>query len=124
MAYQRKYTREYRLQMVKLYYEQKELCATDFALLNNIPDSTFFGWLKEYKQYKNNWLNITEDIKNSDIPLTSKYEIICPNDNLETSYIEKTSPLTEGFIEIEYKGVIIRAESKYLKSILGFIHKW
>ena len=124
MAIQRKYTIEYRFQMVKLYYEQKDLTATDFALFNNIPDSTFFRWLKEYKKYQNNWLNINEDIKNSYIHLCEKYEIVSPNSNLETSCIEKTPSLPAGFIEIEYKGVVIRAESKYLKLILGFINKW
>ena len=124
MAKQRKYTREYRLQMVKLYQDQKELTATDFALINNIPDSTFFRWIKEYKALGNKWLNITEDIANSDIPLTSKYEIVSPNDSLPSSVIEKAPVLPKGFIEIEYKGVLIRAEVKYLKSIMGFIHKW
>ena len=124
MANQRKYTREYRLQMVKLYQDQKELTATDFALINNIPDSTFFRWIKEYKALGNKWLNITEDISNSDIPLVNKYEIVSPNDNLPSSVIEKVPALPKGFIEIEYKGVLIRAEVKYLKSIMGFIHKW
>ena len=124
MVKQRKYTREYQLQMVKLYHDQKELTATDFALANNIPDSTFFRWIKEYKALGDKWLNITEDITNSGIPLTNKYEIALPNDKLSSTLIEKAPILPEGFIEIEYKGVLIRAEAKYLKPIIGFIHKW
>lgn len=110
--------------MIKQFNDQNELNPTDFALLHNIPDSTFFRWIKEYKKYQSKWLNITEDIKNSDIPLSEKYEVIDPNSNLQTGYIVNAPTLPEGFIEIEYKGVIIRAESKYLKPIMGFIHKW
>lgn len=124
MAVQRKYTREYRLQMVKLFYEQKDLNATDFSLLNDIPDSTFFGWLKEYKKLKDNWLNVASDISKSDIPVKEKYQIVTPGSNIDTTFVNNPPALPEGFIEIEYKGVIIRAESKYLKAIMGFIHKW
>lgn len=124
MAVQRKYSREYRLQMVKLFYEQKDLNATDFSLLNDIPDSTFFGWLKEYKKLKNNWLNVASDISKSDIPIKEKYEVASPVNNTETTFVNAPPTLPQGFIEIEFKGVIIRAESKYLKAIMGFIHKW
>jgi len=110
--------------MVKLFYEQKDLNATDFSLLNDIPDSTFFGWLKEYNKLKDNWLNVASDISKSDIPVKEKYQIVAPGSNIDTTFVNNPPVLPEGFIEIEYKGVIIRAESKYLKAIMGFIHKW
>ncbi len=111
-----KYSKEFKINALR-EYKKSGLTATEFAMKYNIPDSTFFDWVKKYDANEC-WLEVTDKVES----LTDR----------ETFHIEGPKPLVvvgdmlkeqprEEIMTMTYRGITISFHQAILKKVMEVI---
>ena len=95
-------------------YKEGNLKPTEFALKYNIPDSTFFSWLK-LEDNDPQWLNLTTEVKS--ISNTSVFSIEGPKSIAFDGNLLTELPQNE-IMSLEYNGVVISFYFSHIETVL------
>lgn len=124
----KKYSAEFKRKKVEEYlYETKEkkITKAEFALRNNISDSTFNDWVLKYERDKQGFCNITNEIvklgnndTNIDKIETTDYLIRTMSDGAETYITDKD------YIRLHYNGVVLEFNEILLDRVIKIVKEW
>ncbi len=116
MAGNNKYSKEFKIKALR-EYKKSGITPTEFAEKYNIPDSTFFDWVKKYDANEC-WLEVTNKIE----AITDR----------ETFHIEGPKPLVivgdmikdqpqEEIMTMTYRGITISFHHTILRKVMEVI---
>lgn len=124
----KKYSAEFKRKKVEEYlYETKEkkITKAEFALRNNISDSTFNDWVLKYERDKQGFCNITNEIvklgnndTNIDKIEATDYLIRTMSDGVETYITDKD------YIRLHYNGVVLEFNEILLDRVIKIVKEW
>ena len=124
----KKYSAEFKRKKVEEYlYETKEkkITKAEFALRNNISDSTFNDWVLKYVRDKQAFCNITNEIvklgnndTNIDKIEATDYLIRTMSDGAETYITDKD------YIRLHYNGVVLEFNEILLDRVIKIVKEW
>lgn len=124
----KKYSAEFKRKKVEEYlYETKEkkITKAEFALRNNISDSTFNDWVLKYERDKQGFCNITNEIvklgnndTNIDKIEATDYLIRTMSDGAETYITDKD------YIRLHYNGVVLEFNEILLDRVIKIVKEW
>lgn len=124
----KKYSAEFKRKKVEEYlYETKEkkITKAEFALRNNISDSTFNDWVLKYERDKQGFCNITNEIvklgnndTNIDKIEATDYLIRTMADGAETYITDKD------YIRLHYNGVVLEFNEILLDRVIKIVKEW
>lgn len=124
----KKYSAEFKRKKVEEYlYETKEkkITKAEFALRNNISDSTFNDWVLKYERDKQGFCNITNEIvklgnndTNIDKIEATDYLIRTMADGMETYITDKD------YIRLHYNGVVLEFNEILLDRVIKIVKEW
>lgn len=124
----KKYSAEFKRKKVEEYlYETKEkkITKAEFALRNNISDSTFNDWVLKYERDKQGFCNITNEIvklgnndTNIDKIEATDYLIRTMADGVETYITDKD------YIRLHYNGVVLEFNEILLDRVIKIVKEW
>lgn len=124
----KKYSAEFKRKKVEEYlYETKEkkITKAEFALRNNISDSTFNDWVLKYERDKQGFCNITNEIvklgnndTNIDKIEATEYLIRTMADGAETYITDKD------YIRLHYNGVVLEFNEILLDRVIKIVKEW
>lgn len=124
----KKYSAEFKRKKVEEYlYETKEkkITKAEFALRNNISDSTFNDWVLKYERDKQGFCNITNEIvklgnndTNIDKIEATDYLIRTMSDGVETYITDKD------YIRLHYNGVVLEFNEILLNRVIKIVKEW
>ena len=124
----KKYSSEFKRKKVEEYlYETKEkkITKAEFALRNNISDSTFNDWVLKYERDKQGFCNITNEIvklgnndTNIDKIEATDYLIRTMADGMETYITDKD------YIRLHYNGVVLEFNEILLDQVIKIVKEW
>lgn len=124
----KKYSAEFKRKKVEEYlYETKEkkITKAEFALRNNISDSTFNDWVLKYERDKQGFCNITNEIvklgnndTNIDKIEATDYLIRTMSDGAETYITDKD------YIRLHYNGAVLEFNEILLDRVIKIVKEW
>lgn len=124
----KKYSAEFKKQKVEEYLDEakeQKLSKAEFALRNNISDSTFNDWVLKYERDKQGFCNITNEIvklNNNDTNIetieTADYLIRKISDDTETYIKDKE------YIRLHYNGAILEFNEIILDKVMKILKEW
>lgn len=121
----KKYSAEFKRQKVEEYLEEakeNKISKAEFALRNNISDSTFNDWVLKYKRDKQGFCNITNEIvklNNVETLETTDYIIrTIDNADAETYITDKE------YIRLHYNGAILEFNEIILDKVMKILKEW
>lgn len=124
----KKYSAGFKRKKVEEYlYETKEkkITKAEFALRNNISDSTFNDWVLKYERDKQGFCNITNEIvklgtndTNIDKIEATDYLIRTMSDGAETYITDKD------YIRLHYNGVVLEFNEILLDRVIKIVKEW
>jgi len=116
MRLQSKYSKEFKINALRAYKSSK-LSPTDFAKKYNIPDSTFFDWVKKYEANEC-WLEVTDKVEK--ITDTETFHVSGPKPLVVVADLLKEQPLKE-IMTMKYRGITISFHESVLNKVLEAI---
>lgn len=121
----KKYSAEFKRQKVEEYLEEakeNKISKAEFALRNNISDSTFNDWVLKYKRDKQGFCNITSEIVklNNVETLEATDYIIRTIDNVDT----ETYITDKEYIRLHYNGAILEFNEIILDKVMKILKEW
>lgn len=121
----KKYSAEFKRQKVEEYLEEakeNKISKAEFALRNNISDSTFNDWVLKYKRDKQGFCNITNEIVklNNVETLEATDYIIRTIDNVDT----ETYITDKEYIRLHYNGAILEFNEIILDKVMKILKEW
>lgn len=124
----KKYSAEFKRNKVEEYLEEnknKKISKAEFALRNNISDSTFNDWVLKYERDKQGFCNITNEIiklNNNDTNIetieTTDYLIRKISEDAETYITDKE------YIRLHYNGAILEFNEIILDKVMKILKEW
>lgn len=120
----KKYSAEFKRNKVEEYLEEtkeKKITKAEFALRNNISDSTFNDWVLKYQRDKQGFCNITNEIVK-----LNKIETIEATDYLVRTISEdaKTYITDKDYIRLHYNGVVLEFNEIILERVMKIVKEW
>lgn len=120
----KKYSAEFKRNKVEEYLEEtkeKKITKAEFALRNNISDSTFNDWVLKYQRDKQGFCNITNEIvKLNEIETieATDYLVRTISDDKETYITDKD------YIRLHYNGAVLEFNEILLDRVMKIIKEW
>lgn len=120
----KKYSAEFKRNKVEEYLEEtkeKKITKAEFALRNNISDSTFNDWVLKYQRDKQGFCNITNEIvKLNEIETieTTDYLVRTISDDKETYITDKD------YIRLHYNGAVLEFNEILLDRVMKIFKEW
>lgn len=120
----KKYSAEFKRNKVEEYLEEtkeKKITKAEFALRNNISDSTFNDWVLKYQRDKQGFCNITNEIvKLNEIETieTTDYLVRTISDDKETYITDKD------YIRLHYNGSVLEFNEILLDRVMKIVKEW
>lgn len=121
----KKYSAEFKRRKVEEYIEEakdKKISKAEFALRNNISDSTFNDWVLKYERDKQGFCNITNEIVK-----LNKVETLETTDYIIRT-IEKEDAETyitdKEYIRLHYNGAILEFNEIILDKVMKILKEW
>lgn len=120
----KKYSAEFKRNKVEEYLEEtkeKKITKAEFALRNNISDSTFNDWVLKYQRDKQGFCNITNEIvKLNEIETieTTDYLVKTISDDKETYITDKD------YIRLHYNGAVLEFNEILLDRVMKIVKEW
>lgn len=120
----KKYSAEFKRNKVEEYLEEtkeKKITKAEFALRNNISDSTFNDWVLKYQRDKQGFCNITNEIvKLNEIETieTTDYLVRTISDDKETYITDKD------YIRLHYNGAVLEFNELLLDRVMKIVKEW
>ena len=120
----KKYSAEFKRNKVEEYLEEtkeKKITKAEFALRNNISDSTFNDWVLKYQRDKQGFCNITNEIvKLNEIETieTTDYLVRTISDDKETYITDKD------YIRLHYNGAVLEFNKILLDRVMKIVKEW
>ena len=117
----KKYSAEFKRNKVEEYLEEtkeKKITKAEFALRNNISDSTFNDWVLKYQRDKQGFCNITNEIvKLNEIETieTTDYLVRTISDDKETYITDKD------YIRLHYNGAVLEFNEILLDRVMKIV---
>lgn len=121
----KKYSAEFKRQKVEEYLEEaknKKISKAEFAIRNNISDSTFNDWVLKYERDKQGFCNITKEIVklNKEETLVATDYIIRTIDKVEA----ETYITDKEYIRLHYNGAILEFNEIILDKVMKILKEW
>ena len=120
----KKYSAEFKRNKVEEYLEEtkeKKITKAEFALRNNISDSTFNDWVLKYQRDKQGFCNITNEIvklNEMETIETTDYLVRTISDDKETYITDKD------YIRLHYNGAVLEFNEILLDRVMKIIKEW
>lgn len=120
----KKYSAEFKRNKVEEYLEEtkeKKITKAEFALRNNISDSTFNDWVLKYQRDKQGFCNITNEIvKLNEIETieATDYLVRIITDDKETYITDKD------YIRLHYNGAVLEFNEILLDRVMKIVKEW
>lgn len=120
----KKYSAEFKRNKVEEYLEEtkeKKITKAEFALRNNISDSTFNDWVLKYQRDKQGFCNITNEIvklNEMETIETTDYLVRTISDNKETYITDKD------YIRLHYNGAVLEFNEILLDRVMKIVKEW
>ena len=120
----KKYSAEFKRNKVEEYLEEtkeKKITKAEFALRNNISDSTFNDWVLKYQRYKQGFCNITNEIvKLNEIETieATDYLVRTITDDKETYITDKD------YIRLHYNGAVLEFNEILIDRVMKIVKEW
>ena len=120
----KKYSAEFKRNKVEEYLEEtkeKKITKTEFALRNNISDSTFNDWVLKYQRDKQGFCNITNEIvKLNEIETieATDYLVRTISDDKETYITDKD------YIRLHYNGAVLEFNEILIDRVMKIVKEW
>lgn len=120
----KKYSAEFKRNKVEEYLEEtkeKKITKAEFALRNNISDSTFNDWVLKYQRDKQGFCNITNEIvKLNEIETieTTDYLVRTISDDKETYITDKD------YIRLHYNGAVLEFNEILIDRVMKIVKEW
>ena len=120
----KKYSAEFKRNKVEEYLEEtkeKKITKAEFALRNNISDSTFNDWVLKYQRDKQGCCNITNEIVNlNEIETieTTDYLVRTISDDKETYITDKD------YIRLHYNGAVLEFNEILIDRVMKIVKEW
>lgn len=121
----KKYSAEFKRLKVEEYLEEtkdRKISKAEFALRNNISDSTFNDWVLKYERDKQGFCNITNEIVK-----LNKVETLETTDYIIRT-IEKEDAETyitdKEYIRLHYNGAILEFNEIILDKVMKILKEW
>jgi hypothetical protein len=122
----KRYSAQYKLDMVKKYLDTKEkqpkTTIAEFADENGLSDSTFNDWVVKYKRQGYGFCNITNEIKK-----LGEVEVIdsTPLSSLTDTDISTVDvPLPANKVRMTYNGATIEFDQSLFERALNVLKSW
>ena len=124
----KKYSAEFKRNKVEEYLEEtkeKKITKSEFALRNNISDSTFNDWVLKYQRDKQGFCNITNEIVklgNND----TNIETIEATDYLIRTILDDTETYIKDkdYIRLHYNGAVLEFNEILLDRVMKIVKEW
>ena len=120
----KKYSAEFKRNKVEEYLEEtkeKKITKAEFALRNNISDSTFNDWVLKYQRDKQGFCNITNEIvKLNEIETieATDYLVRTISDDKETYITDKD------YIRLHYNEAVLEFNEILLDRVMKIVKEW
>ena len=120
----KKYSAEFKRNKVEEYLEEtkeKKITKAEFALRNNISDSTFNDWVLKYQRDKQGFCNITNEIvklNEMETIETTDYLVRTISDDKETYITDKD------YIRLHYNGAVLEFNEILLDRVMKIVKEW
>ena len=120
----KKYSAEFKRNKVEEYLEEtkeKKITKAEFALRNNISDSTFNDWVLKYQRDKQGFCNITNEIvklNEMETIETTDYLVRTISDDNETYITDKD------YIRLHYNGAVLEFNELLLDRVMKIVKEW
>lgn len=115
----KKYTAEFKVQMVEEYLNGPKRTKADFALEKGISDSTFNDWVLKYQKMGNGFCNVTTEIANIG-GITVVDPMVCNPQPHNEMPIE----VGENMMRLYYNGASIDFNVDLLDRVMGVLKSW
>ena len=120
----KKYSAEFKRNKVEEYLEEtkeKKITKAEFALRNNISDSTFNDWVLKYQRDKQGFCNITNEIvklNEMETIETTDYLVRTISDDKETYITDKD------YIRLHYNGAVLEFNEILIDRVMKIVKEW
>ena len=120
----KKYSAEFKRNKVEEYLEEtkeKKITKAEFALRNNISDSTFNDWVLKYQRDKQGFCNITNEI----VKLNEIETIEAADYLVRTISGDKETYITDkDYIRLHYNGAVLEFNEILLDRVMKIVKEW
>lgn len=120
----KKYSAEFKRNKVEEYLEEtkeKKITKAEFALRNNISDSTFNDWVLKYQRDKQGFCNITNEI----VKLNEIETIEATDYLVRTISGDKETYITDkDYIRLHYNGAVLEFNELLLDRVMKIVKEW
>lgn len=120
----KKYSAEFKRNKVEEYLEEtkeKKITKAEFALRNNISDSTFNDWVLKYQRDKQGFCNITNEI----VKLNEIETIEATDYLVRTISGDKETYITDkDYIRLHYNGAVLEFNEILLDRVMKIVKEW
>jgi len=115
----RKYSAEYKVQVVEEYLNGPKRSKAEFAMEKGISDSTFNDWVLKYQRQGNGFCNITNEVsKLADVQIVNP--VVCN----PQPHNEMPITIGEDMMRLYYNGASIDFHASILDRVMEILKQW